>query len=263
MNLKRFKDYVVLVTGASRGIGEAIARRFAEEKANLILNANEEKVYKVAEDIHNSLGVEVFALCGDVSVKKDVEQLVSQGVKKFGKIDVSVHNAGIITHARIEDLTEEEWDRVMQVNAKGVFLCCQAAASQMLKQEYGKIINVASGAARQGFKYIPHYSASKFAVVGITQSLALELATKNITVNAFCPGIIDTDMWKKNDREFGKLLGNYAPRELMREWVQKMIPMKRAGSPKDVVGLVTFLASHDADYITGQTINVDGGIFMS
>src|ERR1700731_2718295 len=126
----------------------------------------------------------------------------------------------------------------------------------------GRIINTASGQARQGFIYTPHYAASKFGVVGITQSLAKELASEGITVNAFCPGIIETDMWAYNDAAWGKLLGNYQPGELMQEWVNN-IPMKRAGKAEDVAGLVAFLASEDAAYITGQTINIDGGLIMS
>jgi meso-butanediol dehydrogenase/(S,S)-butanediol dehydrogenase/diacetyl reductase len=132
----------------------------------------------------------------------------------------------------------------------------------MVAQGSGRLINTASGQARQGFIYTPHYAASKFGVVGITQSLAKELASAGITVNAFCPGIIDTDMWAYNDSAWGKLLGTYAPGELMAEWVRG-IPMKRAGTTADVAGLVAFLASDDAAYITGQTINVDGGLIMS
>ena len=183
-------------------------------------------------------------------------------IQEFGKLDVSVHNAGVITVARINELTEEEWDKVLAVNTKGVFLCCQAAAKHMMKQRYGKIINTASGQAKQGFIYTPHYAASKFGVVGLTQSLAKELAQYRITVNAICPGIIKTDMWVYNDREWGKLLGDYKPGELVKQWIER-IPMKRAGTPENVAGLVTFLASEDADYITGQTINVDGGLIMS
>ena len=183
-------------------------------------------------------------------------------MEEFGRVDISVQNAGIITIATVEEMTEDEWDRVMAVNTKGVFLCCQAAARIMMKQDYGRLINTASGQARDGFIYTPHYAASKVGVVGITQSLAKELATCGITVNAICPGIIKTDMWTYNDREWGKLLGNYKEGELMREWVEG-IPMKKAGKPEDVAGLVAFLASEDASYITAQTINVDGGLIMS
>jgi meso-butanediol dehydrogenase / (S,S)-butanediol dehydrogenase / diacetyl reductase len=132
----------------------------------------------------------------------------------------------------------------------------------MTKRNFGRIINTASGQARQGFIYTPHYAASKFGVVGITQSLAKELAARGITVNAICPGIFDTDMWAYNDAAWGKLLGDYKPGELMNEWVEG-IAMKRVGTSADVASLVSFLASDDAAYITGQTINVDGGLFMS
>ena len=151
---------------------------------------------------------------------------------------------------------------MMAVNTKGVFLCCQAAAKFMRKRGWGRLINTASGQARDGFIYTPHYAASKMGVVGITQSIAKELATEGITVNAFCPGIIETDMWAYNDREWGKLLGDYQEGDLMAEWVEG-IPMQRAGSPDDVAGLVAFLASDDAAYITGQTVNIDGGLIMS
>jgi meso-butanediol dehydrogenase/(S,S)-butanediol dehydrogenase/diacetyl reductase len=259
--MKRFEEKIVLITGASRGIGKGIAKRFAEEGASLILSAKEESVHKVAEEL-KTLGINAVSVVCDVTQKTEVERLYDRALAEFGKLDVSIQNAGVITIARIEELSENDWDRVMAVNTKGVFLCCQAAAVRMKPRRFGRIINTASGQARQGFIYTPHYAASKFGVVGLTQSLAKELASDNITVNAFCPGIIETDMWAYNDAAWGKLLGNYQPGELMREWVNN-IPMKRPGKAEDVAGLVAFLASEDAAYITGQTINVDGGLIMS
>ena len=259
--MKRFEEKIVLITGASRGIGKGIAKRFAEEGASLILSANEESVHKVAEELKAS-GINAVSVVCDVTQKAEVDRLYDRALAEFGKLDVSIQNAGVITIARIEELSENDWDRVMAVNTKGVFLCCQAAAVRMKPRRFGRIINTASGQARQGFIYTPHYAASKFGVVGLTQSLAKELAPEGITVNAFCPGIIETDMWAYNDAAWGKLLGNYQPGELMREWVNN-IPMKRAGKAEDVAGLVAFLASEDAAYITGQTINVDGGLIMS
>lgn len=259
--MNRFSGKCVVVTGASRGIGQGIAMRFANEGARIVVSANEEAVEKVAEEIANLGGEAVSVLC-DVTDLDQVRSLYETAARTYGSVDVSVQNAGVITIAEVDSLTEEEWDLIMAVNTKGVFLCCQAAAQHMRRKGSGRLINTASGQARDGFIYTPHYAASKMGVVGITQSLAKELAVHGITVNAFCPGIIDTDMWAYNDREWGKLLGDYNPGELMREWVDG-IPMKRAGTPEDVAGLVAFLASEDAAYITGQTINVDGGLIMS
>ncbi|AVA24926.1 glucose 1-dehydrogenase [Rhizobium sp. NXC24] len=260
--MNRFENKTIVITGASRGIGAAIARRFAKEGANLVVSANEESVHSVAEEIKKD-GGKAISFVGDVTDKASVKVLYDAAEDAFGTVDVSIQNAGVITIARIEDMTEGEWDKVMAVNTKGVFLCAQEAILRMRKHgRGGRIINTASGQARDGFIYTPHYAASKMGVVGITQSLAKEVAIENITVNAFCPGIIETDMWTYNDQAWGKLLGNYGPGELMKEWVAG-IPMKRAGSGEDVAGLVTFLASDDAAYITGQTINVDGGLIMS
>ena len=259
---KRFSGKTVVITGASGGIGCALAKRFAAEGANVVVSAIDRRVEQVAQDLRNA-GAGAVACVMDVTSKSDVERLYDLAEEEFGSVDVSIQNAGVITIARIEAMTEAEWDRIMAVNTKGVFLCCQEAIKRMRKHgKGGRLINTASGQARQGFIFTPHYAASKFGVVGITQSLAKEVAKENITVNAICPGIIETEMWAYNDQAWGKLLGNYQPGELMAEWV-KNIPMGRAGSGDDVAGLVAFLASQDAAYITGQTVNVDGGLIMS
>ena len=260
--MTRFEGKTVVITGGSRGIGAAIARRFAREGAAVVVSANETRVAEVADEIR-AAGGKAHAVVSDVTDKASVTALYDEAERTFGSVDISVQNAGVITIARIEAMTEAEWDKVLAVNTKGVFLCCQEAIARIRKHgKGGRLINTASGQARQGFIFTPHYAASKFGVVGITQSLAKELAKEGITVNAFCPGIIETDMWAYNDTAWGKLLGDYKPGELMAEWVEG-IPMGRAGTGEDVAGLVAFLASDDAAYITGQTVNVDGGLIMS
>jgi meso-butanediol dehydrogenase / (S,S)-butanediol dehydrogenase / diacetyl reductase len=260
--MERFKGRTVVVTGGNRGIGLAIAERFAAESANLVIASVEPEVEQAAQRLRDAGAPAVGALC-DVTDKAAVIALYDRAEEAFGGVDVSVQNAGIITIAKVEDLTEQEWDATMAVNTKGAFLCCQEAIRRMRKAgRGGRLVNIASGQARDGFIYTPHYAASKFGVMGMTQSLAKEVATDDITVNAICPGIIKTDMWDYNDRVWGRMLGDYGPGELMAEWVQN-IPMKRAGEGRDVAALIAFLASEDAAYITGQTINVDGGLIMS
>jgi meso-butanediol dehydrogenase / (S,S)-butanediol dehydrogenase / diacetyl reductase len=259
--MKRFTGKTVVVTGASRGIGLGIAERFAEEGANLVVADRDPRVEEAAKKIE-SMGVGALPVTCDVTNKADVEKLYERAAGEFRTIDVSIQNAGVITIATLEDLSEKDWNRVLAVNTTGVFFCCQAAAKYMIKQGSGRLINSSSAQGRQGFIYTPHYAASKFGVIGLTQSLAKELAPHGITVNAICPGIIGTDMWAYNDEHWGKLLGNYKPGELMQEWIEG-VPLKRAGTAQDIAGLVTFLASDDAAYITGQSVNVDGGLVMS
>ena len=260
--MNRFEGKTVVVTGGNKGIGFAIAERFASEGANLVMASVEPEVGAAAKRLRESGASAVGVEC-DVTDREAVTALYDVTVETFGGVDVSVQNAGIITIAKIENLTEAEWDATMAVNTKGVFLCCQEAIRRMRAYgNGGRLINIASGQARDGFIYTPHYAASKMGVVGVTQSLAKEVALDAITVNAICPGIIRTDMWAYNDRVWGSILGDYGPGELIEEWVQN-IPMKRAGEGKDVAGLIAFLASEDATYITGQTINVDGGLIMS
>lgn len=260
--MSRFEGKTVVVTGGNKGIGFAIAERFAAEGANLVIASVEKEVEEAATKLRDTGTKAVGVLC-DVTDPAAVVAMYDRAEEEFGRLDISVQNAGIITIAKIEDLTEAQWDATMAVNTKGVFLCCQEAIRRMRKSgKGGRLINMASGQARQGFIYTPHYAASKFGVVGLTQSLAKEVALDGITVNAVCPGIIKTNMWDYNDRVWGRMLGDYAPGELMASWVQN-VPMKRAGEGKDVAGLIAFLASADADYITGQTINVDGGLIMS
>jgi meso-butanediol dehydrogenase/(S,S)-butanediol dehydrogenase/diacetyl reductase len=251
--MSRFEGQTVVVTGAGGGIGKGIASRFAGEGARVVLADRSVAVHEAAAEVGGT-GVQA-----DITDPADVTRLFDAAER----VDVLVNNAGIITISRLEELTLDDWDRVLRVNTTGAFLCCQAAAAKMRAQGGGgRILNAASGQARQGFIFTPHYAASKFGVVGLTQSLAKELAKDQITVNAYCPGIVGSDMWSYNDREWGRLLGDYKPGELMEEWVAG-IPLGRAGTNDDVASLLLFLASSEAAYITGQTINVDGGMFMN
>ena len=261
--MNRFAGQTVFVTGGNKGIGRGIATRFAQEGANVAIAAIEKDTPEAATAIAAETGAKVLGLQLDVTDPAAIREAYAAIEATLGALSVSVQNAGVITIAKVEDLTEREWDLNLDVNTKGVFLCCQEAIRHMRKSgRGGRLINMASGQARDGFIYTPHYAASKFGVMGMTQSLAKEVALDQITVNAICPGIIMTDMWDYNDRVWGQMLGDYGPGELMQEWVEG-IPMRRAGTPAEVGALVAFLASDDAAYITGQTINVDGGLIMS
>jgi meso-butanediol dehydrogenase / (S,S)-butanediol dehydrogenase / diacetyl reductase len=260
--MQRFTDKVVVVTGAARGMGRGIAERFAEEGAAVVLVDRDPSVEDAASEVA-ARGTKTLGLIADITDEADVNGSFAAVSDRHGRVDVLINNAGVITISKLEELSLADWNRVLAVNTTGAFLCAKAAAAIMRRAGAGgRILNAASGQARQGFIYTPHYAASKFAVVGLTQSLAKELAKDGITVNAYCPGIVGSDMWDYNDREWGRLLGDYKPGELMAEWVAA-IPLGRAGTNDDVADLLLFLASDAAKYITGQTINVDGGMFMN
>lgn len=263
---RNFQGKTVVITGACRGIGAGIAARFARDGANLVMVSNDRRVFETAERLQAQEGGNILPVQADVTDEAEVADLYARAAATFGTIDVSIQNAGVITIAAFDKMPKADFEKVLAVNTTGVWLCCREAAKYMVKQQSGSLINTSSGQGRQGFIYTPHYAASKMGVIGITQSLAHELAPWNITVNAFCPGIIESEMWDYNDRMWGEILSSerkqYGKGELMAEWVEG-IPLKRAGQPQDVAGLVAFLASDDARYITGQTINVDGGLIMS
>jgi meso-butanediol dehydrogenase/(S,S)-butanediol dehydrogenase/diacetyl reductase len=263
VNSDRLAGKVAAVTGAGRGIGRGIAERFVAEGAAVVLVDRDPAVSDVAAELARHTGTEAAGVTCDVTDESSVAGMVAEVEDRFGRLDVLVNNAGAITIAPLAELTVEAWNRVLAVNTTGAFLCAKAVAPVMRRGgRGGRILNAASGQARQGFIYTPHYAASKFGVIGLTQSLAKELARDQITVNAYCPGIVGSDMWDYNDREWGRLLGGYAPGELMAEWVAG-IPLGRAGSNDDVANLLVFLASDEAAYITGQAINIDGGMFMN
>lgn len=256
----RFSNKVVIVTGGNSGIGKACSLMFAREGADVVetYHANHEKAMKTAREI-DEMGGRSLILKVDVRSSLAVERLVHETLEKFGKIDILVNNAGVITQGNVIDLSEEDWDFVMDVNAKGVFLCSKAVARQMINQgQGGKIINIASCAGKTGAKFLAHYCASKAAVILFTQSFALELASYKINVNAVCPGVIyGTDLQERILTTESKLRG--ITREEMLKLKISWIPLGKVGKPEDVAKAVLFLASKNADYITGQAINVSGG----
>jgi len=257
----RFKDKVVTVTGAGMGIGRAIALAFAREGGKIVIGDYNLEAGKETANMVKQIGMDAEVLKMDVRVKKDCENLVYLAVEKFGRLDIAVNNAGVSTMNWVKDLTEEEWDYNMDVNAKGVFLCCQAQIKQFIKQGGGgKIVNIASLAAKRPVILLAHYVASKYAVLGFSRSLALEVAKYKINVNCVCPGLVKTSMQEREVKWEAKLRG-ISEEEVIRQYIES-VPLGRLEEPEDVAKVVLFLASEDADYMTGQGINVTGGMEM-
>ncbi len=259
---------VAAVTGAGTGIGRAIALALASEGARVaVTDLNPDWAESVASEIRQK-GGEAVAYRLDVTRRADAEAVVQAIVERWGRIDIWCNNAGISTMNRFWELTEEEWDFNINVNAKGVFLCSQVAAKQMMRQEpmegsdlRGKIINTASMAGKRGnAPFLAHYVASKFAVVGLTQAMAGELAPYRITVNAVCPGYVRTGMQEREVLWEAKLRG-VTPEEVRQLYINDT-PLGRLEEPEDVAGVVLFLASPASDFITGEAINVNGGAWM-
>lgn len=244
------KGKTAIVTGASKGIGRATAIKLASLGANIVLNyrSSEEEAIKVEEEI-KKYGVEVLRIKADIGNIKEVEEMILTAKEKFGIIDVMVNNAGITKDTLILRMKEEDFSSVIDVNLKGVFNCLKAITPIMVKQKSGKIINLSSVVGLVGNAGQVNYAASKAGVIGMTKSLAKEIGARGITVNAVAPGFIETDMTE--------VLG-----EKHKEEAKKNIPLKRLGKPEDVANVIAFLASEQGDYITGQVINVDGGMVM-
>ncbi len=251
---------VAWVTGAGRGIGRAISLRLAADGFALAINdIDAGTLHEVQQEIE-SAGGRALPVPGDIMDEETVRDIVAEIMDELGSLDVLVANAGIIHIGPLLDTTLEEFNRVQNVNVRGVFLCGREAARQMIEQGGGKIINAASVAGHRGGKYQIAYCASKFAVVGMTQCMAREFAPHGITVNAYCPGIVDTRMWDHIDVVRSEMMG--MEKGAAREEALKLVPLGRQEEPEDVANLVSFLASSDSDYITGQAINVCGGIYM-
>ena len=244
------KDKCAIVTGASRGIGRAIAKKLASIGANIVLNyrSNDEEALKVKEELL-SYGVNVFLYKCDISDFNAVEEMIKASKEKFGKVDIMINNAGITKDTLLLRMKEEDFDKVIEVNLKGVFNCLKAITPVMIRQKCGKIVNLSSVVGLVGNAGQVNYAASKAGVIGMTKSLAKEVGSRGITVNAVAPGFIDTDMTE--------VLG-----EKFKEEAKKSIPLKRLGKPEDVAGAVAYLVGNEASYITGQVLNVDGGMVM-
>ena len=244
------KDKVAIVTGGTRGIGRAIALKLADQGANIVINyRNSDKEAEELKAILEEKGVKVLTVKCDISNFEDSKNLMDKCKEVFGKIDILVNNAGITKDTLIMRMKEEGFDNVIDVNLKGTFNCAKHASAIMLKQRFGKIINMTSVVGIAGNAGQVNYAASKAGVIGLTKSLAKELGSRGITVNAVAPGFINTDMTASLS-------------EKVKEEASKNIPLKRLGDPEDVANLVGFLASDAANYITGQVINVDGGMVM-
>ncbi|MEN2997943.1 MAG: 3-oxoacyl-[acyl-carrier-protein] reductase [Brevinematia bacterium] len=244
------KGKIALVTGASRGIGKAIAEKLASLGANVIVTSTKAETSKnVAEEIENRYKVKARGYALNVANFSEFSNIVEEVIKEFGRIDILVNNAGITKDTLILRMKEEDWDDVINTNLKGVFNGCKAVSKYMLKQQYGKIVNISSVVGIMGNAGQVNYSASKGGVIALTKSLAKELASRNINVNAVAPGYIDTDMTR------------VLPENVKQE-ILKLIPLGRMGQPEDVANVVAFLCSDMSSYITGQTILVDGGMVM-
>lgn len=239
-----------LVTGASRGIGRAIALELASQGANVAVNyaGNEEKAQAVVEELQ-AIGVQALKVQANVADEAEAKAMVKQVVGEFGSLEILVNNAGITRDNLLMRMKEEEFDQVIDTNLKGVFICTKAITRQMMKQRHGKIVNVSSIVGVSGNPGQANYVAAKSGVIGLTKTAAKELASRNIFVNAVAPGFISSDMTNALTDE-------------QRKGMHEMIPLGKLGEAEDVAKVVRFLASDDANYITGQTIHVDGGMVM-
>lgn len=246
--MEGFSGQVAVVTGASRGIGRAIALELAKRGANVVVNysgnqASADETVKMCEET----GVKAIAVKANVANMDECQSMIDEAVKEFGRVDILVNNAGITKDKLIMAMSEQDFDEVISVNLKGAFNCMKLVTKMMMKQRYGRIINISSVVGVSGNAGQANYSASKAGIIGLTKSAAKELASRNITVNAVAPGMIETDMTDVLN-------------EKVKEAMLNQIPAKRAGKPEEVANAVAFFAMKESAYVTGQVICVDGGM---
>ncbi|MFJ7918355.1 3-oxoacyl-[acyl-carrier-protein] reductase [Lysinibacillus fusiformis] len=248
--MRKLEGKVVVVTGASRGIGRAIALKLADEGAKVVVNysGSQAKAEEVVAMIQEG-GGEAIAVQASVSQTEEVTALMDTAVKTFGSLDILVNNAGITRDNLLMRMKEDEWDDVLDTNLKGVFLCTKAVTRQMMKQRAGRIINISSIVGVAGNAGQANYVAAKAGVIGLTKTTAKELASRNILVNAIAPGFIETEMTDQLPEE-------------IKQGMLTQIPLAKLGQPEDIAKAVVFLASEDANYMTGQTLHIDGGMVM-
>lgn len=247
----RFKGKVAIITGSAQGIGQSIARRLASEGASVIINdINVDAARRTVKEINGTFSIKASYVQADVRNRDDVYRLVEFGIKNFGHIDILVSNAGICPLTKIEDITQEEWDEVLNINLRGVFFCCQVVTPIMKKQRQGKILNMASIAGKiGGILSGVHYSASKAGVMCLTKAFARELAPFGVTVNAIAPGPIDTALTQAFPPE-------------VRADLARNCPLGRLGDTEDIAEAAAFLLSDGAKHITGEILDVNGGLLM-
>ena len=245
-----FQDKVAVVTGSAMGIGSVIARRFGSGGAKVVLSdvQDEAVAAPLIEEITGMGGEAVFVRC-NVAARQEADALIAEAMERFGRVDILVNNAGITRDTLVIRMSDEDWQAVLDVNLKGAFFCSRAAAKVMMRQRYGRIVNISSVVGLMGNAGQANYAASKAGLIGLTKSLAKELAPRGITVNAVAPGFIQTRMTEK------------LPDNVKQEYL-RFIPLNDFGLPEDVANTVAFLASDEARYITGEVIRVDGGMRM-
>lgn len=253
----RFTNEVVIVTGSAEGIGKAIAQRFVDEGACVVIADIDAQT---GQHTASELGPSAIFIGVDVSAASSVDTMLKSIHERFGKIDILVNNAGISEIVPFLECSEELWDKHININLKGAYLCSQSVLKYMVPRRSGKLINISSQSGKKGNSQYEAYCASKFGIIGLTQSLAVEFATYGITVNAVCPGVVWTSLWEKMAPQYAAKYN--IPETQVKDFLASKIPLLRLCKPEDVAAATAFLASPDADYMTGQALNVSGGAIM-